>query len=281
MTELKAHPAAELFPLMEGEDFSALLHDIKAHGQRDAIVVLGHEILDGRNRYRACQQLHIKPRLEEWDEQGDPIEYVVSKNLHRRHLSASQRAMIAARIANIEVGQVGGGHGRTGTEISVPDAARLLNVHHTTVTSARKVLREGTPEEIAKVSSGELAASTIAKQIRKDSSPVRRAKRQTESLATTGRNPERIQRQQLNAEIWGRIRDALIHLTSLPLVTDVVAIARAHDKTGLVDQRVEPAMKWLKEFADVWSTERSEAEGSQGHSNGGDSAHPGNGRRAA
>jgi hypothetical protein len=60
--------------------------------------------------------------------------FVVSMNLHRRHLNESQRAMIAARLANIKHGQVGRGHEKSESEISISEAASLLNVdrnsHH-------------------------------------------------------------------------------------------------------------------------------------------------------
>lgn len=254
-SELKAHPAAELFPLMEGEDFAGLMADIKAHGQRDPIVVHEHQILDGRNRYRACQELRIKAKLAEWDEEGDAVEYVVSKNLHRRHLSDSQRALVSAKLKTWSLGenQHSGEGLRNCRPYTGPEAAKLLNVGTTTFYEAKKVLAEGTPEEIRAIESGEMSVHSVAEQIKRGSTPDQRKKSRDKSLSSTGRNPERIQRAQLNAEVWGRIRDALIHLTSLPLVTDVVAIAQAHDRTGLVDQRIEQSLKWLKDFSHEWN----------------------------
>jgi phage N-6-adenine-methyltransferase len=86
------HPAAELFPLMEGGDFAELVADIAAHGQREPIVMYDGMILDGRNRWRACQQLGLAPVYREWDGVGDPEAFVISLNLHRRHLTREQRA---------------------------------------------------------------------------------------------------------------------------------------------------------------------------------------------
>lgn len=48
------HPLAEVFPLLEGADFNALVEDVRHNGVRRKIDVLDGVILDGRNRYRAA-----------------------------------------------------------------------------------------------------------------------------------------------------------------------------------------------------------------------------------
>lgn len=253
MSKMQFHPLAELFPLMEGAEFDALAADIQANGLHEPIIVLDDKILDGRNRYRACEVANVEPIYQEWDNGGDPRTFVISKNLHRRHLNESQRAMIAAQIANIERGQVGAARKKPDTGISVPEAAGMLNVHHTTVTDARKVLREGTSEEIKAVKAGDVSVSTIANQIRKQLPPEGRVKKRAEPLSQSGRNPERIQRQQIEAEIWQRLSDALIHLSNLPLPTDAAAIVRkSSSRTRAVDARLSPSLRWLKEFSDAW-----------------------------
>lgn len=246
------HPLADLFPLMEGAEFDALAADIKAHGLREPIILLDDQILDGRNRYRACEVADVEPIYQDWDNSGDPRAFVISKNLHRRHLNESQRAMIAAKLANIKLGEVGGGHEKTGMHLSIPDAAALLNVSPTTVHNAKTVIKGGTREEIAAVESGDAGVKPIAEQIRAKVPPAKRAQRRSEPMASVGKNPERIQRQQINAEVWGRIRDALTNLTNLPLPSDVVSIVRANDRTGLVDARCAQALQWLKDFSDAW-----------------------------
>ncbi len=89
------HPAANIFPMMTGADFDALVADIAEHGQREAIVMYDGMILDGRNRYRACERIGLAPVTREWEGGASAVEYVVSLNLHRRHLDNTQRAVIA------------------------------------------------------------------------------------------------------------------------------------------------------------------------------------------
>jgi ParB-like chromosome segregation protein Spo0J len=99
---LKFHPLADLFPLMEGEEFEALVADIKANGLRERIVIYEGMILDGRNRYRACLAAGIKPRQcaipINFYENKDPVGYVISANIHRRHLTAEQRRDLIAKL---------------------------------------------------------------------------------------------------------------------------------------------------------------------------------------
>ena len=98
--ERKFHAVAELFPLLEGEAFEELVKDIERNGLREAILLDAEgTIVDGRNRYRACQVAGVEPRYEEWKGEGSLEEASLSLNLRRRHLGESQRAMVAARLA--------------------------------------------------------------------------------------------------------------------------------------------------------------------------------------
>ena len=94
---MEIHPLSDLFPAMLEEEFQALKVDIQKQGLLDNIVTLEGKILDGRHRYRACEELGIKPRYSLFSG-NDPIAFVRSKNLHRRNLTASQRAAVAAEI---------------------------------------------------------------------------------------------------------------------------------------------------------------------------------------
>lgn len=95
MASLKIHPACSLFPKLSEQDLQALAEDIKANGLLNPIVTLDGQILDGRNRYEACGIAGIKPHFVKWSGQGSPLAWVVATNLVRRHLTASQRAVVA------------------------------------------------------------------------------------------------------------------------------------------------------------------------------------------
>lgn len=99
------HPAAEAFPLNTASDeFRALKDDISENGQREPIVLDKEgKLLDGRHRLEACKQLGLTPLTEVYER--DAVAYVLSTNLHRRHLNPEQRVAAAAMIANLQRGQ--------------------------------------------------------------------------------------------------------------------------------------------------------------------------------
>ena len=101
---MQYHPLANIFPLMQGDAFAALVADIKEHGVREPVVVLQDRLLDGRNRWRAAEAAGVtitSSNIRQFDPKtgGSALSYVISKNLQRRHLNESQRAMVAAKLA--------------------------------------------------------------------------------------------------------------------------------------------------------------------------------------
>ncbi len=108
------HPLANLFPLIEGDDFARLVASVTENGLREPIVLKDGLILDGRNRYRALSTAGLidatKPladtalyfpryfRLYKEEREGNVLAFVLDKNLARRHLNESQRAVIAADL---------------------------------------------------------------------------------------------------------------------------------------------------------------------------------------
>ncbi len=95
------HDLARVFPLIDGDEFNALIEDIRESGLRTPIVLYEGKILDGRNRYRACCKAGIEPTFREFDprKDGDPHAFVIGMNVLRRHLTESERAVIVIRSA--------------------------------------------------------------------------------------------------------------------------------------------------------------------------------------
>jgi hypothetical protein len=156
--QIPFHPLAHIFPLLEGQEFADLVADIGEHGLREPIALFEGQILDGRNRYRACLESGATPMWQEFLGK-DPAAYVVSLNLRRRHLSTRQRAMVADQLATLPKGA------NQHAQICAPSqerAAELLNVSRRSVQHAREIRESGVPELVQAVQAGALPVSVAA-----------------------------------------------------------------------------------------------------------------------
>lgn len=183
---MKAYPAADLFPLMEGQAFAEFIEDIRTNGQREPIILhTDGSVLDGRNRLRACEAAGVEPQFETWDGEGDPVAFVVSLNLHRRHLNESQRAMIAAKLATMEQGA------RTDLASieakSQTEAADMLNVSRSSVQRAKVVQDKGVEEVVDEVMAGVLSVAVAENIAREPEAKQKEIMRTPPSARNTGR----------------------------------------------------------------------------------------------
>src|SRR5262245_39943904 len=154
------HPLANVLPLTEGAEFDRLVADIAEHGLHNRITLLDGQVLDGRNRERACLAAGVEPRYVEF-EGKDAAAYVLSQNLTRRHLGPSERAMVAARMANLKWGQRAN---RVERQICLSTAADLTGVSERSVKSAKVVLEHGVSELQEAVIRGRLTVHEKAAQ---------------------------------------------------------------------------------------------------------------------
>jgi N6-adenosine-specific RNA methylase IME4 len=159
--QLPFHPLADIFPLLDGVEFDGLVSDIKQHGLHEPIVLFEDQILDGRNRYRACIAAGAALHFETYGG-GDPVPYVLSRNVRRRHLDASQRALAAAKLATITHGGDRKSNQDANLRVDRSDAAKMLNVSPRSVNSAAKVLGQGAFELVHAVEQGKISASAAA-----------------------------------------------------------------------------------------------------------------------
>ena len=173
MGDLTFHPLAELFPLIEGDNFDELVADIRANGLQEPIVLLEGEILDGRNRYRALQLLdqpHTSKYFVDYYDfpsvsrpKTSPLEWVLSKNLHRRHLTESQRSLVAGKLESLRHGGSRKGDPQDANlHLDRRQVAKTLNVSPRSVASAAKVIAQGAPELQKAVENGTVAVSLAA-----------------------------------------------------------------------------------------------------------------------
>ena len=179
---MKVHELAKYFPILEGEEFDLLVQDIREHGQLEPIVTVKGEILDGVNRYRACQQLGIEPITEEY--QGDDaLSYVISLNIRRRHLTESQRGMLANEMLpefELEAKKTQGrrsdltsvsrdtqvkqdAHGPVGR--STTKAAKIFGVSHGSVARAKRI-KEQAPEKVDDIIKGKTTVGAVDIELR-------------------------------------------------------------------------------------------------------------------
>lgn len=175
---MKAHRLASYFPIMEDEKFEKFVEDIKENGQLEPIVTYQGEILDGLNRYRACQRLGIEPKFTEY-KGDDPLHYVISINVHRRHMSVSQLAMVATEMLpefEKEAKKRKGIKGSASRDAEVVlnhegyaksslQAAREFGISQPSVERAKRI-KEQAPEKVEAIRQGKETVKSVDNELR-------------------------------------------------------------------------------------------------------------------
>jgi len=184
---LKPHRFADVFPMLDKARADELRADIAAHGLRDPVVLFEGEILDGRNRYGGLFDIaklgltYLGHPLTAADlvpgsgaasgfdffeqfngTEAGALEYVLSKNLHRRHLNESQRAMVAAGLATLQPGRPSTDNAASLPVFRQSEAAEKLAVSERSVRDARAVKASGVDGLNEAVTRGEMRVSEAA-----------------------------------------------------------------------------------------------------------------------
>jgi hypothetical protein len=195
------HPAAELFPLMQGDEFDALVESIRAQGLREpAWLTADGALLDGRNRVRACQVAGVKPDFRQYDG-DDPVQFVWDMNVNRRHLTATQTAVAGLKREELKkraqklVSRPGRPRERTEPPVAqLPRGtrtdevlARSLGVSTSTVKQVARVIEEA-PDLLPEMESGKLSAKAAEREVKTRLARKREVERrhEAEQVALSG-----------------------------------------------------------------------------------------------
>lgn len=153
---LPLHKLCELLPDIKGKQFDEMVEDICERGQVDPIDVFCGEVIDGKNRQRACAAAGVAPAYVEWtpppeceseqDVQDAIADFIYSRNFLRRHQSETDRAMFAAAL-------------RQNAGRSISEAAKEMNVSPRLVSHATRVLKTGNGDLVEAVRDGVVSVS--------------------------------------------------------------------------------------------------------------------------
>lgn len=163
---MEFHDIASIFPMMGEEEYQALVQDIRSNGLLEPIWLYEGKIIDGRNRYRACQKLNITPDYRTWQGSGSPLAFVISLNLNRRHLTSSQKAVVALEVEKHLAQEARRQQGRRSDLLqktaksvrplhAAQEAGRLVGTNRHYVISAKQISKRA-PELLETVRRGQL-----------------------------------------------------------------------------------------------------------------------------
>jgi len=160
---MDAHKYATYFPPMPEEQFAELVADIKTNGLIEPITLFEGKILDGVHRFKACEEAKVKPEYVEWAD-SDALRWVLSKNLHRRHLTPAQKAMILIDSGLLSKEPLDTVTGRPSESRVSPsdfmtkdEASEMAGIGESTVTQVKTIAREA-PDLVDSIRSGEMGA---------------------------------------------------------------------------------------------------------------------------
>ncbi len=163
---MKFHDLASLFPMMGDDEYQALVRDIDRNGLLEPIWLYEGKIIDGRNRYRACLELNIDPQFRTWQGSGSPLAFVISLNLNRRHLTSSQKAVVALEVEKHLAQEARQQQGRRSDLLqksakslrplhAAQEAGKLVGTNRQYVIAAKQI-NKSAPELLETVRSGKL-----------------------------------------------------------------------------------------------------------------------------
>ena len=163
------HELSVIFGDMPNTEYAALLKSVQDNGfTHPKIITYEDKILDGWHRFRVAQHLGKESDLVFEELSGvSPTEFVLAENLHRRHLTASQRGQMVVEAH--EWRSVGQPSKSIGTNVPIKSAEEMAsdaNVSKKTIDRAKEVSRAGRSKEVI---SGHKSASAVIQEEREKS----------------------------------------------------------------------------------------------------------------
>lgn len=270
---LELHPLCTLFPRLSGAEFDALRDDIKANGLRQPIVLHEGMILDGGNRYRACIEAGVDAEFVAF-EGGNLVSFVLSANLHRRHMTAGQQAAIVASAQDWARAQTVGNPAFKPAEQkcnvapldTVADRAAQSGASVRTQKMADKVAKAD-PELAKKVAHGEVSLPAAVEQVtgKRSGAKIRDAEREQtereafgdfdpiEELKTTQAEIERLQAQ-IRALSADDVRAELARQVSIRQGIEA-RLAQEMNKSNALDKQLRKLGKTLETLRKLTGSE--------------------------
>jgi len=155
--KMELHPHCTFFPVADDRTIRDMSDDISRNGLGEPIITYEGKILDGRNRYLACEMAGVEPRYDRFEDlpnTNDPFQFVISKNLHRRHLNPSQLGLLAQEVLER-------------SKQTVDQVAAQLKVSPRTIHTAREVKESASESMLESVRKGEASLNKVADAIKK------------------------------------------------------------------------------------------------------------------
>lgn len=258
---LQYHEAANIFPMMDDAAFREFKEDIKANGLIHPVELLDGKIIDGRNRYLACLELGIKCAAVAKNI-DDPVAYVLSQNLHRRQLTASQRSMIADKVRGFHEDaakrrmQAGGGdhrskNAKSGKEIlpypvekgqARDTAGKSVGVSGKMVDLAHKVREKGTLELAKAVEEGRMSVTAAAELADEPADVQKEAAQAAKASGGRYRNPRPSPKGTDGRPVGGQIATEAMQIVTI-VISQMTRIRKDDPKRQSAFDKI---IKWIE-----------------------------------
>ena len=192
---MKRHPLSVVWGDMPPDQFQELVENVVCHDEL---------ILDGWHRVRAAAKAEKTCKFIPLPEGEDPADFVIAKNMHRRHLTIGQRAMIAAKIADLKRGGDRKSDQSANLHFERPvtrvEAARKLGVSKRSADTAAD-LKKTSPEAASAVERGEMTLNAAARKSRGEDSKPQPSKPTPAALAKLRKENELLEAELTEAKL--------------------------------------------------------------------------------